>query len=352
MKIKYWTIALLLLTTATLAAQQRKIIRPGMGANPDLTKDWPKMSAVTSNAGDADLTAAVNTYVDALVARDLFSGTVLVARDGKPLFFKSYGLANKDTATPNTNDTKYNIGSINKIFTRTALLQLRDEGKIDFTKPLRTYLPDYPSDIADRVTIQQLLDMTSGMGDIFGPEFDATPKDRLRSLNDYARLFANKPLEFEPGTSRRYSNAGYIVLGLVIEKLSGMSYYDYVHTKIFAPLGMTDTAYYAQDEIVPRRATGYAKGEDGVRHTNVFTLPGRGSSAGGGYSTATDLLRFVTGARKWIGGAVGFGGGAPGLNAAVETEDRWAIVVLSNYDPPTAEEVAANLRRGLGIGGE
>ncbi len=360
MKIKYLTITLCL--TAVLSAQQRKIVRIGGGPDPEMTKDWPKISAKAT--GDAEILAALGKYVDALTARDLFSGTVLLARDGKPLFVKSYGLANKDFAVPNNNDTKYNLGSINKVFTKAALMQLRDEGKIDFSKTLRTYLPNYPSDIADKVTINQLLEHTSGMGDFFGPDYQATPKNRLRTLSDYATLFAKKPLEFEPGSNRRYSNAGYIVLGLVIEKVSGMSYYDYVQTKIFAPLEMKDTASFPADAIVPNRATGYTtRGEDSdvPRHPNTYTLPGRGSSAGGGYSTAADMLRFVTSTRKVLSPAafaeligdppgLGFGGGAPGLNAAVELEGKWAVIVLSNYDPPTAEEVAKNVRTLLGIG--
>jgi len=138
-----------------------------------------------------------------------------------------------------------------------------------------------------------------------------------------------------------------------------MSYYDYVHARIFAPLGMNDTASYSPDEIVPKRANGYSR-DDGARRSNIYTLPGRGSSAGGGFSTATDMLLFVTTARKVLSPAafdaligdppgIGFGGGAPGINAAVELEGKWEIIVLSNYDPPAAEEVARNVRTLLGL---
>src|SRR5437879_6288617 len=128
----------------------------------------------------------------------------------------------------------------------------------------------------------------SGLGDFFGPEFVAAPKNRIRSLADYLPFFVNKPLLFEPGAQQRYSNAGYIVLGMVIEKLSGTSYYDYVREHIFKPNGMTSTDSYALDDVVPRRATGYSE-----RHSNIYTLPARGSSAGGGYSTAGVLRRLV-----------------------------------------------------------
>lgn len=349
MKVKLLTIALALTLTVSLSAQQRRIVRAGGGPGEDVTKDWPKIEAKAT-----DVTAALDQYLDAMVVKELFSGTVLVARDGQPIYFKSFGYANRDWNIPNTNDTRYSIGSINKVFTKQALIQLRDAGKIDFSKTLRTYLPDYPSDIADRVTIQQLLDHKSGMGDIFGEEYDALSKDQFRNLRDYTKVFEKKPLEFEPGTRQRYSNAGYVVLGLVIEKLSGMSYYDYVRTKIYAPAGMVDSESYETDAIVSKRAAGYTRGgmhapKDAPLRSNIYTKPAKPSSAGGGYSTAMDLLRFTRHFAKQLGQGVGFGGGAPGLNAAVEVEDQYAIIVLSNYDPPSAEAVARNARVALGL---
>lgn len=361
MKVKLLTTLLALLLAVSSSAQpQRRIVRMGGGEDP--AKDWPKVEA---NA--ADLTAALDRYLETLTAKELFSGTVLVARKGEPVYFKSFGYANREWNVPNTNDTRYSIGSINKIFTKYALMQLRDAGRIDFSKTLRTYLPDYPSPIADKVTIQQLLTHKSGLGDIFGPEYDALPKDRLQSLRDYVALFADKPLEFEPGTRQRYSNAGYVLLGLVIEKVSGMSYYDYVRTKIYAPAGMVDTDSYEVDAIVPKRAVGYTRGDAPHTRTassplraNVFSKPAKPSSAGGGYSTAMDLLRFTRALPKILGQAtydkefgphpgMGFGGGAPGVNAMVEMEGDLAIIVLSNYDPPAAQAVAQNVRTALGL---
>ena len=337
MRIKLLLIALLL--TVSVSAQQRRIIRVG-GDGEDPAKDWPKIEAQVS-----DLAPALDRYLGRLVEKDLFSGTVLVARKGEPLYFKSFGFANKDWNVPNANDTRYSIGSINKVFTKMALTQLRDAGKIDFSKTLRTYLPDYPSAVADRITIQQILDHRSGLGDIFGPAYDALPKNRLRSNADYLPLFADQPLEFEPGARQRYSNAGYVILGLVIEKLSGMSYYDYVRTKIFAPAGMADTDSYEMDAVVPRRAVGYTRGGK----TNIYSKPAKPSSAGGGYSTAMDLLRFTKTYRRELGDGVGFGGGAPGMNAVVEMEGDLAIIVLSNYDPPAAQAVGRSVRTALGL---
>ncbi|HYH09613.1 MAG TPA: serine hydrolase domain-containing protein [Thermoanaerobaculia bacterium] len=345
MRIASLTLALLIVCTA--AAQQRVRVGGG-GGKAELTKDWPKLTP-KPGASESEIVKTLGGYLDSLVQRDLFSGTVLLAREGKPVFFQSYGLANKDWSVPNANDTRYLIGSINKIFTMKALQQLRAEGKIDFSKTIRTYLPDYPNALADKVTIEQLMQHQSGMGDVFGEAFDATPKDRLRTLEDYLKLFADKPLEFEPGARQRYSNAGYVVLGLIIEKVSGTPYHDFVRTRIFAPLGMNDTSFDEVDAVVPRRATGYMR--DG--RTNVLTRPGRSSSAGGGYSTAADLLKFAEAERKSRGAGLGIAGGAPGMNAGLEVgEQGYTIIVLSNYDSPTAMEVLRNVRTLLGLGGE
>jgi len=356
MKVKLLIITLLI--TSTLVAQPRKMVRIG-GPGQDRAKDWPK-AAVKPNMTEAAVVAEMRTYLDALVKRDLFSGTVLLAKADKTLFLESYGMAQKDFNVPNTSDTKYNIGSINKIFTQVALMQLRDEGKIDFSKSLRTYLPDYPSEIADRITIQQMLRHSSGLGDFFGPDYMALPKDRLRKLSDYVPLFVDKPLEFEPGTSNRYSNAGYVLLGMVIEKLSGISYDEYVRTKIFAPLGMNDTAAVDSDAIVPKRAVGYTRGDDGILRSAMYMSPAHGSSAGGGFSTVPDLLRFTRDARKVLAPAafeqligdhpaVGWAGGSPGTNGVIELGGGYTIIVLANYDPPAAEEVSKNVRQLLGI---
>lgn len=357
-KSRYLILTLLIALTAGAGAQQKKMMRIG-GNGEDRAKDWPK-AAVKPNMSEAEAVAAIRPYVEALVQRDLFSGSVLLAKDGKTLFLESFGMANKEFGIPNTADTKYNIGSINKTFTQVALMQLRDEGKVDFSKTLRTYLPDYPSGVADKVTLQQLLQHSSGLGDIFGPAYAAMPKDRLRKLTDYLPLFVEKPLEFEPGSSRRYSNAGYIVLGLVIEKVSGMTYDEYVKTKIFGPLGMNDTAAFESDAVVPKRASNYTRGEDGTLRTNVHMRPGRGSSAGGGYSTVGDLLRFTREVKKVLSATsfdrflgadpgVGWAGGSPGVNGVVELGKGYTLIVLANYDPPAAEEVASNVRRLLGI---
>jgi CubicO group peptidase (beta-lactamase class C family) len=355
MKVKLLIIALCM--ASALGAQQKKMVRVPPGS--ERANDWPK-AAVKPNMTEAEALAEMRRYLDVLSQKDHFSGTVLLAKGEQTLFLESYGFASKEFNVPNTADTKYNLGSINKIFTQIALMQLRDEGKIDFAKTLRTYLPDYPSAVADRITIEQMIRHTSGLGDFFGPEYIDLSKDKLRRLSDYLPLFVDKPLEFEPGARSRYSNAGYILLGLVVEKLSGMTYDDYVRAKIFAPLGMNDTAAYESEAIVPKRAVGYMRGGDGVLRANLYTRPGRGSSAGGGYSTVHDLLKLTRGARKVLSArsfeqmigekpGLGWSGGGPGINATVEMEGGYTLIVLANYDPPAATEVAKNVRQLLGI---
>jgi len=242
-------------------------------------------------ADDQELAAAVRTLLEAQTKADEFSGVVLVTKDGRVLFHEAYGFADRDKEIPNQKDTKFNLGSINKSFTRAAIHQLEKQGKLRLDDPIQKFLPDYANrQAAEKVTIRHLLDMTSGIGDFFGRRYDATPKDKIRTLQDYLPLFSDIPLEFEPGTNNRYSNGGYIVLGVIIEKASGKDYYSYVRENIFEPCGMLDTDSYARDSGVPNLALGYTREgrPDGSRVLNHATLPGRGSSAGG----ATRPLRI------------------------------------------------------------
>jgi CubicO group peptidase (beta-lactamase class C family) len=326
----------------------------------------------------AGLTGAIDQLLDKRVQSDEFSGVVLVARDGRPVYQRAVGLASREFQVPNRLDTKFNLGSINKIFTRIAVAQLAAAGKLSLDDPLGKWVPDYPNaEAREKVTIRHLLDMASGIGDFFGEKFEATPKDRLRTNADFLPLFAGEPLLFPPGSQRRYSNGGYIVLGAVIEKVSGQSYYDYVREHIFRPAGMADTDSYEADVPTPNLACGYTRrwdGQDrdsGPRRSNVYTRPARGSSAGGGYSTAEDLLKFSRALAenkllpeawtRWMltgrdpqtpapaapapRGGLGFAGGAPGINAQVELDldSGWTVIVLSNYDPPSAQRVAKRI---------
>lgn len=292
--------------------------------------------------------------VNDLAKSDAFSGVILIANNDQPIFQKAYGYANKNFEVPNSMQTKFNLGSINKVFTRLCIQQLIKAGKLSGSDTIGKYLPEYPNQkAADTVTIDELLNMKSGIGDFFGPKFESTPKNQIRKISDYLPLFADQPLQFEPGTQEKYSNGGYVVLGAIIEKITGADYYSFVKANIFTPAGMTETDSYYLDVPVPNLATGYTKDEqpDAKWRANIYELPGRGSSAGGGYSTAGDMLKFVVALGQGKFGnkpadaghhpAFGIAGGTAGVNSVVEAmPNGYVLIVLSNYDPPSAEDLA------------
>lgn len=328
----------------------------------------------------------VDAKLSKLTAEDKFSGAVLIAKDGRAIFQKAYGYADREAKIPNNLETRFRLGSMNKMFTSVAVAQLVQAGKLKYTDTLAQVLPDYPDkEIAQKITIHHLLTHTSGLGDIFTPEFDKK-KDSLHEIKEYLPLFTGKPLKFEPGKSWAYSNAGFIVLGLIIEKVSGESYYDYVQQHIYDAAGMKSSGSFPKTEKVANLAVGYMRqGADGKLVSNWETLPWRGMSAGGGDSTLGDLLRFdqalrahkllnaemtetiLTGKvqpgpqenRKYAYGfedhlldgrhVVGHSGGAPGMNSELDIDLKkgYTIIVLANIDPPAAQLVASYITERL-----
>lgn len=245
-----------------------------------------------------EFTTSVEKCLGEAVKLDEFSGAVLIAKNEQPVYEKAFGAADKKSVAPNRIDTKFNLGSINKVFTQAAVKLLVEDGRISLDDKLGKFLPDYPNaEAREKVTVRQLLTMTSGVGDIFGEKYLAMPKTNLRNIRDYIPLFSGEPLAFEPGTKNQYSNGGYVLLGAIIEKISGKNYYDYMRENIFKPLGMANTDFYESDKSVPNMAEGYTKNAAGQIdktkwQNNLDTRPARGSSAGGGYSTLEDMLKF------------------------------------------------------------
>ena len=320
----------------------------------ELVEDPANIVVPEPKADEKELAAAVRALLEGQTKADEFSGVVLIAKDSRILFHEAYGNADREKKIPNRKDTKFNLGSINKSFTRVAIHQLARQGKLSLDDPIKKFLPDYPNaPAAEKVTIRNLLNMASGIGDFFGSRYDATPKDKIRTLQDYLPLFADLPLEFEPGKGNRYSNGGYVVLGVIIEKLSGVDYYTYVRENIFKPCGMLNTDSFARDADEPNLARGYTiEGvTEGGRVLNHSTLPGRGSSAGGGYSTAEDMLKYILALKDKkvylpdAANGLGIAGGAPGINSAVEWDPRsgYIVIVLTNFDPPTAGQAARRI---------
>lgn len=224
---------------------------------------------------------ALDKEATRLAQVDRFAGAVLLARRGKILLSKAHGFADRGNHILNATNTKFRIGSMSKMFTAVAILQLAEKKRVSIDAPIGQYLSDYPnSDIATRVTVRQLLTHTAGTGDIFTPEYEKQRLD-VRTLADYVNLFGSRRLAFSPGSQWAYSNYGYILLGRIVEKVTGVSYYDYVRIHIFEPLGMINTDSVPETVNVPQRSTGYTA-RQGVWVNNVDTLPWRGTSAGVG----------------------------------------------------------------------
>jgi CubicO group peptidase (beta-lactamase class C family) len=331
----------------------------------------------------------LDSYFGSLVAENKLSGVVLVAKNGVTVASKAAGLANKDTNAPIDLNTKFNLGSMNKMFTAVAIAQLAQAGKLSFTDNVGKHLPDYPNkEVADKVTIHQLLTHTSGMGMYFGEKF-AAQREKLLTIAAHLPLFAGDPLAFPPGEKFQYSNAGYMLLGAIIEKVSGQDYYSYVQEHIYTPAGMNDTGFYEPGKEIPNLAIGYTKmSPDGKPQEEVRDNTGirevKGGPAGGGFSTAPDLVKFqqalfsyklldkahtevvttgkVEGPRGMgkygygfgdndLGGkhSVGHNGGFPGIAANFEMypESGYTAVELMNTDPPSMMPIAKAIRERI-----
>ena len=319
----------------------------------------------------AQALAALADHAAERARADEFAGAVLVARHGKVLLNDAWGRADRKAGTANTPATRFRIGSMNKMFTAVATLQLVEAHKLALDDPIGQHLPGYSNkEVAAKVTVRHLLTHSGGTGDIFGPEFDQH-RLQLREHRDYLKLYGWRGLSFEPGSRFEYSNYGFVLLGALIEHVSGMSYYDYVDDHVFRRAGMRSTGSLPEAVDVPNRAVGYMRTSPGGSwEPNTDTLPWRGTSAGGGYSTVGDLLRFAQALesgtliskatlaqatrprQQQYGygfdmqgqgrlGSYGHGGGAPGMNGELRIlpELGYIVVSLSNLDPPAASEL-------------
>jgi CubicO group peptidase (beta-lactamase class C family) len=320
--------------------------------------------------------------IETLVARHAqdgrFSGSVLVAHHGQVVYSAAHGEANKDHRIPNRLETRHNIGSIGKLFTAMAIMQLVEAGKLRLDDTLAMHLPDYPFPEKASITLQHLLNHSSGLGDYMEHADYQARMAGIRTIADILPLIhSEKPL-FPAGERFAYSNSGMVLLGAIIEKTSGLRYQDYLQRHIFVPAGMTDSQLAQEDDVLAHRAIGYTANADGSYRANVReVMPA--SSDGGLRTTAPDLLRFdqalnsdtlLSGATRqrmltpvgpapflasgWftmrVHGhlAVGHGGGAPGVNAEFRRypDDGITVIVLSNHDlgaTPLAVEIETAL---------
>ncbi|HYK90462.1 MAG TPA: serine hydrolase [Acidobacteriota bacterium] len=310
----------------------------------------------------------VRSYVDT----KQFMGSVLVARDGKVLFSKGYGSANLEWDVPNSPATKFRLGSVTKQFTAACILLLEERGKLKVEDPVKKYMPDAPA-AWDKVTIFHLLTHTSGIPSFTGfPDYHSTEATAATPEQLVAR-FRDKPLEFQPGEKWNYSNSGYVLLGYLIEKITQQSYRQFVQENIFNPLGMKDSGYDSNSEIILHRASGYTPGPNGITNAGYIdmTIP---LSAGALYSTTEDLLRWEQGLMggKLLSAAslqkmttpfkndyafglgvhqssghklIDHGGGIEGFNTllAYYPEDKLTVVVLANLNGQAPEAIASKL---------
>ncbi|MCB9354876.1 MAG: beta-lactamase family protein [Lewinellaceae bacterium] len=312
----------------------------------------------------------ITPKIDSLVRQyqdlDIFSGVVLVAEKGVPVYHKAFGLANRRTGKMNTLHTKFDIGSMNKSMTKVVVLQLVHEGKLHLGDHLGDHLDGFAAEAADHVTIEHLLEHRSGFGDYHDPDFFELPKSE-KNIAALLKRIRKMPLLFEPGTDQQYSNTGYVLLGAIIEKVTGRSFYQNVRERIVEPLGMKET-YLVDKYAVPDRATGYFKTAKGELEDNegFLEVP---NPDGGFQSTASDMLVFYRafhyGDRLWGdetrqldelypfykqtattgSGAVAHAGGFEGANTVhyEVLRDQISIIVFANMDEPVAEQL------GLGV---
>jgi CubicO group peptidase (beta-lactamase class C family) len=319
-----------------------------------------------------NIDSRMDQIVQSYVANKQFMGSVLVARGDQVLFSKGYGSANLEWGIPDTPATKFRLGSITKQFTAASILLLEERGKLKVEDPVKKYLPDAPA-AWDKMTIFNVLTHTAGI-----PNFTSFPE--YPKLEPFAitpeklvALFRDKPLEFAPGEKWNYSNSGYVLLGYLIEKLSGESYEKFVQENIFTPLGMKDSGYDSNSAVIGRRAAGYAPGPNGPVNAGFvhMSIP---FAAGALYSTTEDLLKWEQGlfGGKLLSAAslqkmttpfksdyafglqvhtvnghkvIDHNGGIEGFNTmlAYYPEDKLTVVALANLAPSAPGPIVSQL---------
>lgn len=330
---------------------------------------------------ESDLVRTLSEKVDRLCREDRFSGTILIARGDRVIWERACGEATKAWHIPNNIDTKFNLGSMNKMFTATAAMQLVEKGRLSLDDPISKYVDEswLPREITDRVMVRHLLTHTSGLGSYFNETYVESSRDLFRQLDDYKRLVQGDTLAFEPGAQYQYSNTGMLLLGVVVEKASGQNYFEYIREHVYGPAGMTNSDCYELDRPVENLAEGYFKDEAGAWKNNLFLHVLKGGPAGGGYSTVRDLHRFARSLQggklvsraaleeMWrdpararygfgfgvletpAGKIVGHGGGFTGLNSNLDIflDKDLVAVVMSNYHMG-AEPLKEYIRRLVG----
>lgn len=249
---------------------------------------------IPEHSNDKKMVEFFNKFFQDLADKNNFNGVVLFAREDNIFFHRGYGIANRDSGQRITTSTKFNLASASKMFTTVAIAKLVEEGRLKFDDNIGKYLDTswISEEIGQKILIRHLLSHTSGLG-LYWEEWDKHSKSII-NIDDYKKIISTD-LSFEPGTEGIYSNTGFILLGAIIESVTGQSYYDYVDQLIFKLLNMENTGFFRNDESDPSRSVGYFedKEDDGILKNNLDLHGIRGSSAGGCWSTASDMHRFM-----------------------------------------------------------
>jgi CubicO group peptidase (beta-lactamase class C family) len=316
--------------------------------------------------------------------KNVFSGSAMIAQGDKVILSMACGEASKRYHVKNNIDTKFNLGSMNKMFTAVSIAQLAEQGKLTYEDKISKYIDDtwLPKEMTDQITIHHLLSHTSGLGSYFNETYQKSSRDLFREVDDYKPLVKGDKLKFPPGSNYAYSNTGMLLLGVVIEKASAQNYFEYVRKNIYQPAGMKNSDSYPLDEPVENLAMGYFPkvGGNTPWRENTFLHVLRGGPAGGGYATSPDLLRFAqalqagklvkpaTLATLWqdhskrgygygfnirpapTGRVIGHSGGFPGLNSQLDmlVDQGFTVAVMSNHDSaasPLADQLGLLINR-------
>jgi len=337
-----------------------------------------------SNLSEKQFIQMTKEIIQQIYKRDIFSGTVLIARGEELLLEHACGEASKRFHVPNNIDTKFNLGSMNKMFTATAIAQLAEKGLLSYQDPISKYVDEswLPKEITSKITVHHLLTHTSGLGSYFNETYSKGSRELYRTVEDFRPLVKEEKPAFEPGKRFRYSNTGMLLLGVVIESVTGQSYFDCIRKNIYEPAGMKNSDSYEMDYPVENLAIGYSldrKSEYGWQN-NLFKHVIKGGPAGGGFSTVGDLHGFARALQTgklvsvdslktlWKdhsgenygygfgvvqgpnGKVVGHGGGFPGINGQLDIylDKGYIVAVLSNYDQgasPVAQKISQLLAR-------
>ncbi|HAX49342.1 MAG TPA: serine hydrolase [Ignavibacteria bacterium] len=268
----------------------------------------------------------VNEYYDL----GMFSGNVLVAKDGNIIYEKQFGYADWQAKIPVTPSTLFRIGSLNKMFTHAMIKQLESENKLSLSDPLSKFLDLFPNETGDKITIQMLIEMKAGLNDYLRNPAFYQNIEKFKTVNDYLEIIKDEPLLFEPGTGREYSNSGYVVLGAIVEKITSKSYVENLNERFIIPLGLINTHYLLIGETVPNMANGTRISFSGEKLNSPSKE--QPSPAGGMFSNAQDLLKFEQYIRK--SGLISPGiraGGTPVWNSTVaQMKDGYTVIINSN----------------------